>query len=99
MSACSLADMRLSGRSVCQQPGTGVYGAHTPLRRGQGSTLESDLEALEARRVKQLTRLEPTAGQSLGMMADKEAVDSLLVFRKAVWPEIEAHQLARRPQL
>src|SRR5258708_7157738 len=65
----------------------------------QGSTQESDLEAFEARGMEQLMRLKPTAGQALGIVPSKEAVDSVLVFRKAVRPEIEAHQLARRPQL
>src|SRR5258706_14298734 len=49
--------------------------------------------------MEQIAWLQPTAGKPLRIVLGKEAVDSRLVLRKPVRPEIEAHKFARRPHL
>ena len=56
---------------------------------------QSDFEAFEARRVKELMRLQPADRQPLGIMPRKKTVDNALVFRKTIRPKVEPHELTR----
>jgi hypothetical protein len=62
-----------------------------------GPAFRSDPEAIEARRMKQLTRFQPATRQRLCTMSSEETVDDMPVLRETVRPEVEPNQLARRP--